>query len=447
LVCALECSAPLAGASRHRLRDVDEVRLVRGEREHSRTSEAGRSLLTLGVPDSKLSSRHACIRRETSVWVLEDLNSTNGSYVDGRRIARHELRHGDVLELGSTVFLFHELAASRGIPADLSLIPGERGPLTTLNPALEEVFTRFTRMAGSELPVLLLGETGTGKDLLARAIHDASGRSGRFVAVNCGAIPGTLLEAQLFGYTKGAFTGAVKDELGFVRAASFGTLFLDEIGDLATASQAALLRVLQSGEVTPVGSAQSIHADVRVVAATHQNLEQLMESGVFRHDLYARLAGFVNRVPPLRERREDLGLLVGTLLARNAANAGHVRIRLDAARALFRHAWPLNVRELSQCLAAALVLSHDGVIALSHLPDSIRHAIGNLPVPLSGPSRSSQPPLSAEDESIHAALLTALQETEGNVSETARRLGKARQQVQRWLRRFAIDPTQFKKTE
>jgi sigma-54 dependent transcriptional regulator, acetoin dehydrogenase operon transcriptional activator AcoR len=444
LVRVLECTAPFAGASRHRLRGVDEVRIVRGERDHERTSESGRSLLTLSVPDPKLSSRHACLRRQFGSWLLEDLNSTNGTFVDGQRVTSHELSDGDMIELGSTMFLFVESLAARSLAADLSVRPSERGALTTLNPALDEVFTRLTRVAASELPVLLLGETGTGKDLLARAVHQLSGRSGRFVPVNCGAIPSTLMESQLFGHAKGAFTGAAKDELGFVRSAAFGTLFLDEIGDMATGSQAALLRVLQSGEVTPVGSTQPVHTDVRVIAATHQNLEQLMEAGTFRRDLYARLAGFVNQVPPLRERREDLGILIGALL-KEQATAANLRIKLDAGRALFRHDWPLNVRELGQCLAAALVLSEGEVIGLAHLPDSVRRSTSSwLPSP--GAARPSQPiALSAEDEAIQASLLKALNETEGNVSETARRLGKARQQVQRWLRRFAIDPSRFRK--
>jgi transcriptional regulator with GAF, ATPase, and Fis domain len=447
LIRALECGAPLAGASRHALRGLDEVRIARAPRAHARTLEAGRQVLTLSVPDPKLSSRHARITREGGAWILHDSNSTNGSYIDGCRVTRQELHDGHVIDLGTTVFLFRELSAPAMGPADVALRPSERGVLTTLNPTLEEVFSRLERVASSDLPVLLLGETGTGKDLLARRVHELSGRSGRFVAVNCGAIPGTLMEAQLFGYMKGAFTGAVKNELGFVRSASFGTLFLDEIGDLPSASQAALLRVLQSGEVTPLGSAHPVHADVRIIAATHRSLEQLMDDGVFRRDLYARLAGFVNRIPPLRHRLEDLGLLIGALFMQDAADRVNLRIRVEAGRALFRHGWPLNVRELAQCLAAALVLSDDGVIASSHLPEAVRGDRITSPVAVVTGARATQPVLSAEDEAIYSGLIAALQATGGNVSETARRLGKARQQVQRWLRRFGIDPTRFRRAD
>jgi DNA-binding NtrC family response regulator len=445
LTCALQCDAPVTGSSRHALRGLDEVRIQRGDPAYVRTREAGRLVLRLSVPDRKLSSSHARLRRDNGAWQLEDLSSTNGSYVRGQRIQRAELCPGDVIELGSTMFLFSELDTPGELLEDVSLRPAQHGPLTTLCPELEENFARLERVAASDLPVLLLGETGTGKDLLARAVHERSGRSGRFVPVNCGAIPGTLMEAQLFGYAKGAFTGAVKDELGFVRSATFGSLFLDEIGDLPTSSQAALLRVLQSGEVMPVGSAKPVHADVRIIAATHQALERLMDAGSFRRDLYARLAGFVTHLPALRDRPEDLGLLIGAVLLEQGKNWPNLRIRSDAARALFTHGWPLNVRELAQCLAAALVLSEDGVISLGHLPEPVQRSLGTLPPPPHAGSRPSQPARSVEDEAVHAALMEALQATEGNVSETARRLGKARQQVQRWLRRFAIDPERFRK--
>ncbi|HEY6560343.1 MAG TPA: sigma 54-interacting transcriptional regulator [Polyangiaceae bacterium] len=445
LICALQCDAPLTGSSRHALRGLDEVRIQRGDPAHLRAREGGRLVLRLSLPDRKLSSSHARLKRDNGTWLLEDLSSTNGSFIRGQRVQRAELVPGDVIELGSTIFLFSELETPGELVDDVSLRPGHAGALTTLCPELAENFARLERVAVSELPVLLLGETGTGKDLLARAVHERSGRSGHFVPVNCGAIPGTLMEAQLFGYAKGAFTGAVKDELGFVRTAAFGSLFLDEIGDLPTSSQAALLRVLQSGEVMPVGSAKPVHADVRIIAATHQALERLMDSGSFRRDLYARLAGFVTHLPALRDRLEDLGLLIGAVLLQQGGSWPNLRIRSDAARALFAHGWPLNVRELHQCLAAALVLSEEGVISLGDLPEPVQRSLGSLPPPPPTGNRPSQPARSVEDEAVHAALLDALQATEGNVSETARRLGKARQQVQRWLRRFSIDPERFRK--
>src|SRR5262249_4252107 len=160
------------------------------------------------------------------------------------------------------------------------------------------------------LSILLLGETGTGKEVLARSLHALSQRPGPFIAVNCGAIPENLVEGQLFGHVRGAFSGALKDEPGLVRAAQGGTLLLDEIGDLPASSQAALLRVLQESEVRPVGSTQTVKVDVRIIAATHRPLESLIKGNAFRHDLYARLAGFRFELAPLRKRKVDLGLLI-----------------------------------------------------------------------------------------------------------------------------------------
>jgi DNA-binding NtrC family response regulator len=234
----------------------------------------------------------------------------------------------------------------------------------------------------------------------------------------------------------------VKDEVGFVRSAHGGTLFLDEIADLPLGSQAALLRVLQNGEVTPVGSTRSVQVDVRIVAATHRDLTGLMAEGAFRRDLYARLAGFTHSMPPLVQRREDLGMLIGVLLARHASGAVPSLLP-EAARGMFSYAFPMNVRELEQALAAALVLSAGDPIALSHLPETIQGA-ASVSAPLL-PAASAPPgPRSADDDRSYRALVQALQETRGNVSETARRMGKARQQIQRWLRRFELVPESFR---
>jgi DNA-binding NtrC family response regulator len=443
LIRALACDAPTSGSARHALRDVDVIEVERGaEARHARQVEAGVRRLRLQLPDRKLSASHARFTRTPSGWILEDLESTNGSYVDGTKITQAELSEGSVVTLGRTLFLLRELEISHRVADDLVVEPSASANLVTLSPGLQDSFSRLQRVAPSQLPILLLGETGTGKEVLARAVHEHSKRPGPFVPVNCGAIPATLVEAQLFGHVKGAFTGAVKAELGFVRSAAFGTLFLDEIGDLPASSQVALLRVLQSGEITPLGSAQPVHADVRILAATHRDVNELMESGGFRRDLYARLAGFVNRLPPLRERSEDLGLLIGALLLRHASERGDIRIRPEAARALFAHAWPLNVRELEQCLAAAIVLADGDVIAIDHLPESVRQ----VEAPRNPRSPTARPPvpLTEEEQATKDALIATLAETWGNVTETARRMGKARQQIQRWLRRFGIDPASFR---
>jgi DNA-binding NtrC family response regulator len=443
LVRALECEDLSAGVARHVLDGVSEVRFERAERGHTRTLEDGVRVLVMRVPDRKLSARHACLRCVDGGWYLEDLGSTNGSTVWGTRVERAALQDGDLIGLGSTLFLFRSLVVNQRLAANKELLPTPGHEIETLCPVLEEANHRIAKVATSPLTVLLLGETGTGKELLAHALHRLSKRSGPLVIVNCGAIPAPLMEAQLFGHVRGAFTGAVRDEVGFVRAAHGGTLFLDEVADLPPGSQAALLRVLQNGDVTAVGSTKSVKAEIRVVAATHRDLFALTREGLFRQDLYARLAGFVQQLPPLRERSEDLGLLISRLLLRHAAD-GVPSLTLPAAHALFAHAYPLNIRELEHGLQSAVALAAGDPIALQHLPDALRQP---RPPQRAEPARSPSgraTPLSAEDAAIRAALEQALSSSAGNVTETARRMGKARQQVQRWLRRFGLDPSSFR---
>ncbi|MEJ7598986.1 MAG: sigma 54-interacting transcriptional regulator [Kofleriaceae bacterium] len=250
--------------------------------------------------------------------------------------------------------------------------------------------------------------------------------------------PAEHRRSQLFGHTRGAFSGALKDEPGLVRSAQFGTLLLDEIGDLPTSSQAALLRVLQEGEVLPVGSTKATKVDIRVVAATHMPLETLIEKGVFRRDLYARLAGYSFALTPLRDRRVDLGLLVAALLAARGDAPRPLRMTCEAARALVRYDWPLNVRELDQCLRAAYVLADDDMITIDDLPDAVAAALG-----AGHPSDEDDTP-GGRDEELRRDLLVRMADAKGNVSEVARALGKARQQVHRWLRRFGIDPEAYR---
>jgi DNA-binding NtrC family response regulator len=281
---------------------------------------------------------------------------------------------------------------------------------------------------------MIRGETGTGKEILARAVHGLSRRPGEFVAINCGGLTDTLIESELFGHKKGAFSGATDDTLGLVRAAHGGTLLLDEIGDLPPASQSAFLRVLQEREVIAVGSTRPVPVDLRVVSATHRDLEDLVARGRFRADLLARVSGFRLDLPPLRERREDLGLLVAHLLERitGEEDAGGATFTEAAARALFRHDWPHNVRELEKVLAAAVVLAAGQPIDVAHLGPAVAEA-------------PAAPAPGEEDEQLRARLVELLTQHEGNISAVARAMGKARMQIHRWMRRFGIGPDEFRK--
>ncbi|HEX4381492.1 MAG TPA: sigma 54-interacting transcriptional regulator [Myxococcales bacterium] len=395
----------------------------RGPARAERAQAGSEVHLKVEVPDRFLSSNHASLQRVLGSWLLEDQHSRNGTFVDGQKVERHELTEGTVFEIGHTFCVFRGAA-----PDEL------REGAGSLQPAFAAQLRALERAAPTSLPVVLRGETGTGKEVLARTVHRLSGRKGEFQPINCAALAPALVESELFGYKKGAFSGALEDRPGLIRSAHNGTLFLDEIGDLPLPAQGALLRVLQESEVTPVGGTKALAVDFRLVVATHRDLEQRAASAEFRPDLLARLTGFTVLLPPLRERPEDLGALVSALLARHAPGR-ELRFTQAAARALFRHVWPLNVRELEKALRLAAALSVDGVIDLQHLPPAVREAKSTPPLV------TELPPAEAErrDE-----ILVLLREHHGNVTAVAKVLGKARVQVQRWMRKYNIRPSIFR---
>jgi DNA-binding NtrC family response regulator len=447
LFLALACGEPLAGPSRHSLANIDEVEIGRGpERVVERTVQGGVRTLVLRFTDPRMSARHARMRRSGKAWLFEDLESTNGSRIDGVSVTTAALEDRALLELGHSVLLFRsELPTRADTAGDTALadLRVESAAFATMIPALASAFDTLARIAGSSVPVLLSGETGSGKEWLARAIHERSGRSGDFVAINCGAIPDTQVEAQLFGQVKGGFSGASRNELGYLRAAHNGTLFLDDVDALPQSSQAALLRALEENAVVPVGTTRPVAIDLRVVAATHLPIDELARSTGFRNDLFARIAGFRFAAPPLRDRIEDLGLLIANVL-REIAPDSTWKIEPQAAFALFSHDWPRNIRELKQCLAAAAVLGDNRSIQLAHVSQALGDARPSRR-PSSIPQTPGLGPRSPEaDERLRRDLIALFAECKGNVSEVARRMGKARVQIQRWLKRFSIDPAEFR---
>ncbi|HVJ89993.1 MAG TPA: sigma 54-interacting transcriptional regulator [Labilithrix sp.] len=448
LYVVLEGERVLEGGLRASLANVDEVRFARGDaRAWSVNVSARRALLT--VPDRAMSSRHARLVRQSTGWLLEDAGSTNGTFVEGSRVPRAHLTHDTVVTLGSTVFLVRpeEPAAEETATfVDAVSLHGRPRGTRTLTPVIEQQMTRLVRVADSSLSILLLGESGVGKEVLARGIHELS-RNGPFVGVNCGALAPTLVESQLFGHAKGAFSGAVRDEPGLVRASSGGTLFLDEIGELPPAAQATLLRVLQEREVLPVGSTKAVPVDLRVVAATLKPIDQ---SPTFRRDLYARVAAYVQRLPPLRARRGDVGLLIADLLPRIAPErAATLRFGADLATALVRHAWPFNVRELEHVLSVALATRQDQVLKLEDVGDALEPPAEEAFAP-SPPSDDGEPKarrprrLSEEERKLKEGLVEELTRARGNVAEVARVMGRTRMQIHRWMKRFTIDPDTFR---
>jgi DNA-binding NtrC family response regulator len=443
LVVALECDRPLAGSSRHSLARVDEVLIGRGaERSCERQVVDGVARLTIRLPDRWMSATHAWLRRSGGSFLVEDGGARNGVAINGTSVQRAVLGEGDVLELGHVIF---QIAFDVVTPDDAALdarSEDARAPrgMGTLLPELGVVFQAVRRVAASTIPVVVHGETGTGKELIARAIHDGSGRRGPFVAVNCGALPENLVESQLFGYVRGAFSGATRDEPGLVRASSTGTLFLDEVADLPLQAQAALLRVLQESEVLAVGATRSTAVDLRVVCASHRSLESLVAAGRFRADLKARLAGYTVTLPPVSERTTDLGLLIASVLGELRPDGAAPTRRVATGRALLRYPWPANVRELRQCLSLAVTLAGGGALEPSHLPDAIRKMAAPSAVREANPA----PPLDEADAKLREELLAALQAHKGNVSEVARSFGRARMQIHRWMTRFRIDAGSFR---
>jgi transcriptional regulator with PAS, ATPase and Fis domain len=375
--------------------------------------------------DSRVSRRHVAVARLGSELTLRDLDSRNGTFVDGQRLDRGPLRPGQVLSVGRVVLVATRfpVKSPRRIATDMI------GVSTALMAAIELV----DRVASRDLPVLILGESGVGKELIARQVHDRSARPGSFVPVNCAGVPDTLLQDELFGHVRGAFSGAETARRGLVDEARRGTLFLDEIGDASLNLQGSMLRLLQDREVRAIGSDRTTTVDVRFVAATNAHLAEAVREGTFREDLYARLNRIVVRIPPLRERREDI-----MPLARHFARefAGR-RLRFDFSlgQALVLHDWPGNARSL-QGIVERLVIEQEGeevLAAPSWLADELAmHA-------RKGEKQKTEAAPAPKREIDGDELRALLKKHQGKVTAVASELGIGRNTLYRWLRKYNID--------
>jgi transcriptional regulator of acetoin/glycerol metabolism len=379
-----------------------------------------------------VSRQHASLQRETSgddVAILE-LGSRNGTRINGHTKRVAKLARGDVIRLGSWVGVVTTTVAPFG-----EIAPGVLG-----GGVLRGAIAELEQAAHSDLPIVLEGETGTGKEVLARAVHGWSRRQGPFLAVNCAALPEGLAESELFGHRRGAFTGADRASPGLFRSADQGTLLLDEIFDLPLAVQAKLLRVLEQREVQPLGEARPVPINVRVIAAGQQSLLDAVKERRFRADLLARLDGLTVRLPPLRERREDVPLLFQRLW-RETGGGPEPRLECDFVERMCVHDWPLNVRELV-LLARRLQVFHakESALRAHHLPERIAEIAGEMQPAQSAAKPPGSANLAGAPERVELPdLLSALRACRGNVARASALLGITRQRAYRLIEESDVD--------
>lgn len=414
------------------------------------------------IPEASVSRQHARIHYRNSNWVLTDLGGRNGTIVDGEYVQEVVLEHLHEIRVGDAIFKFVNAGAESFAryridgamlgtpPKEVEAVLSRRGQIVG-GYQIDRLASALSRVARTELSVIILGESGTGKEVFARQLHEWSGRRGAFQAVNCAAIPATLLESELFGYKRGAFSGADRDKIGIVRAADGGTLFLDEIGDMPTEAQAKLLRLLQSKEVVPLGATHAERVDVRIVCATHRDLMKLQQSGKFRGDLFARLNEYSMLLPPLRERKEDMFPLCRALLDRHGRP--QLGISFPFMTGLLHYDFPYNVRELEAFVKRGIALCDGTTLDAPHLPDEVKehmktYAVGNRPAAV--PPKAAVVPdaasaLQAKNNmpSEHdLRLLLTLHK--GNLAAVGREFGKQRMQVHRWMKRYGIDVSEYR---
>jgi DNA-binding NtrC family response regulator len=388
-----------------------------------------------------VSRAHAELYRQGPLVVVRDLGSRNGTFLNGERVEQAALSEGDVLRVGGAVGVIVRRSDDLGEPRTEELVPS-----VLFGPGLSAVSRVLKRVSGDALPIVIEGQTGVGKEGVARAIHRLSQRIGPFHAVNCGALPPALAEAELFGHRKGAFTGAEQPGIGHFRAAHGGTLLLDELYDLAPAVQTKLLRVLQEQQVVPLGETRAISVDVRIVAATPVALQELVASKRLREDLAARLAGVTLRIPPLSERRVDIPILLAHFL-RGHSGGRPPSVDARLLEHLTLRAWPGNVRELELWCRRMLALhGHESTLRLSMLESRTdeeradeEHAHEPFPNPRSDTRDSAVTPprmVRRAPSSQNAEDLSKLRErlvVHSNLSRAAEEAGISRQRAYRLL--------------
>lgn len=405
----------------------------------------------LRIDDSSVSRRHAVLHLSPTTSV-EDCGSTNGTIVGGKRVPPGEcfpIRYDTPISIGNALVVIQVVDEAKEVP------PIAHEPTANAVPAaskMSEFVKQIELVAKSPLSVLIVGETGVGKEVATDRLHQLSGRTGALVKINCAALPEHLLEAELFGYERGAFTGAVASKQGLVEAAEGGTLFLDEVGELPLSTQAKLLRVLEAREVQRLGALKARVVDVRFVAATNRKIENFVRHGRFRSDLYFRLNGMTVEIPPLRDRVAELPEYVAKFIAEMAVKLGRrpAPISDEAIARLRGHSWPGNLRELRNVIDRALLLAGHGPIEVVHIllgPDTIIEGARSferstntttmtLPEDFDIPTQSEPP--SPNDSAERRRIVEALNKAGGNQTTAAKQLGISRRTLVYKLDQYAI---------
>jgi len=403
----------------------------------------------LAITDETVSRVHFEIVRDAKGYLLRDLKSTNGTFLDGAEIKEAYIRAGSVVGAGAVELKFTPFEER------IEILPSEKealGEMVGRSAPMREIFGLIEKIAPTDATVLIEGETGTGKDMIARGLHGLSKRANAaFIVVDCGAVAGTLIESELFGHEKGSFTGAVAARQGAFELASGGTVFLDELGELSLDLQPKLLRVLEQRELRRVGGSKTLKVDLRVVAATRKDLRSEVEKGKFREDLYFRLNVVPITAPALRERREDIPLLIHHFLAKLAPPGQPPPFLGDATRAaLMAHDWPGNVRELRNVIERALALGTDPSVLVAPLGDTLRspssHAASSTTSGASADLAEFEPGGSFREtkekwtEAFERRYLTwLLRRAEGNISKAARDADMDRKYLHKLIRKYGID--------
>ncbi len=383
--------------------------------------------VTITLPPGSSDERHCRIeRKEQSQFVIRDLRSSSGTFVNGTRILEAILNPGDIIKLNETIFEFNN---------DAQLAKCEANPFfKSRNLAWKQKLETIPSLARTSFPVLILGPSGSGKEIVAKSIHENSTRTnGPFISVNCSALAENLIESELFGHVKGSFTGAVNDRKGAFETARGGTLFLDEIGDLPYGLQAKLLRALENNEIRAVGSDKVMKTDVRIIAATHQNLHQKIADKTFRADLFYRLNVITLITPALSERMEDFEDIFYAL-----CKEARVRFSFQAVQTLKRHRWPGNIRELKNVVSRAAAL-YPGKTIDDELAQSLIDTM-----PLQSPEIPETPPIlngktNLIKEMEKQMILTRLLANRGNQRRTANDLGMPKSTLHDRLKTYKID--------